>query len=123
MTCLRRWLSLLLIVVLAGAPVASYAAKAKRGSLLLDICSSTSVKAPLPLDLNGPAPANSTAGHDQHDCCGGCAPVALATIASPAPWFTLHLTPLVVRLLPNAIHPLARVQLSDAAPRAPPSLN
>lgn len=118
MQMFRHWFSILLIAVLAGAPVASFAAKARHGTLLQEVCSPSGAKLLIPLDVNM-SQGDPSASHDQHDCCGGCGPFALAL-------------PALAASLPARAHSAAQLGLSHvfapgaaalwnpAAPRGPP---
>jgi Protein of unknown function (DUF2946) len=118
MQLVRRWLSVLLIAVLAGAPVASFAAKARHGTLLQEVCSPSGAKLLIALDLGGPQ-GNPSASHDQHDCCGGCGPFALA-LPALATSLPAHAHSVAQQGLSHVFVPGAAALWNPAAPRGPP---
>ncbi len=118
MQLFRHWLSILLIAVLAGAPVASFAAKAKHGTLLQEVCSPSGAKLLIPLDVNVPQ-GDPSAAHDQHDCCGGCGPFALALPAVPV--LPAKRAPSVAaKTQSHGVVQRVATRWNPAAPRGPP---
>ena len=116
MQLFRRWLSWILIALLAAAPLMTVAAKAQRGTLLQEICAPSGAKQIIALDLSQ-AP-NGTAAHDPQDCCAACGSFGLA-LPSPV-WPPLSATQSSQTIpLPGVFASALARQWQPAAPRGP----